>query len=189
MLKKRHLLIIVFLFISFIGKTQEVSVERSIFGVQTGLLGVWIFHELKMTNSIALRSEIGYGSRLWGGSYFDNTGFLMTPVLSLEPRFYYNLKRRVSISKSITNNSGNYVSLKISYHPDWFMISDYGERKIVNDISIIPTWGIRRHIGMHFNYETGLGIGFRHLFGESMKYYDVENDIAVNINIRVGYTF
>jgi hypothetical protein len=28
---------------------------------------------------------------------------------------------------------------------------------LVNQISIIPTWGIKRNIGNHFTYETGIG--------------------------------
>ncbi len=44
----------------------------------------------------------------------------MTPVITAEPRWYYNLNKRVSKSKNIEGNSGNFISLKTSYHPDWF---------------------------------------------------------------------
>jgi hypothetical protein len=49
----------------------------------------------------------------------------MTSVLTADPRWYYNLNKRVSKSKSIDRNSRNFHSLKTSYHPDWFVISNY----------------------------------------------------------------
>lgn len=40
-------------------KSQNASVEKSVFGIQTGFLGIWGHNETKLTNQIALRSEIG----------------------------------------------------------------------------------------------------------------------------------
>ena len=61
-------------------------------------------------------------------------------------------------------NQGNFLSIKTSYHPDWFVISNYDNINIISDISIIPTWGIRRNIGKHFNSETG--IGYRYILAK-----------------------
>ena len=54
------------------------------------------------------------------------------------------------------------MSLKTSYHPDWFVISNVNNVQIRSDISIIPTWGIRRNVGKHFTYESGIGIGYQY---------------------------
>ena len=80
-------------------KSQNASVEKSVFGIQTGFLGIWVHNESKLSNQIALRSEIGFDSGIWGGDFYDKTGFLMTPVITAEPRWYYNLNTRVSKSK------------------------------------------------------------------------------------------
>lgn len=110
----------------------------------------------------------------------------MTPVISVEPRWYYNLEKRLSKSKSISGNSGNFVSLQTSYHPDWFVISNYDNLKTFNLITIIPTWGIKRNIGKHFTYETSIGVGYGYQFrGE----YDDVNGIAIDLNLRIGYRF
>ena len=107
----------------------------------------------------------------------------MTPVISVEPRWYYNLEKRLSKSKSISGNSGNFVSLQTSYHPDWFVISNYDNLKTFNLITIIPTWGIKRNIGKHFTYETSIGVGYGYQFrGE----YDDVNGIAIDLNLRIG---
>lgn len=168
---------------------QRPSVEKSTFGIQTGLLGIWGYNELRLSNTIALRSEIGFDSGIWGKKYYGKTRFVMAPVITLEPRIYYNLKRRSAKSKRIDGNSGNYVSFKTMYHPDWFVLSNFEDLIILSDISFMPTWGIRRNIGNHFNYETGIGVGFRYIFAKKAGFPTNGYDIGINLHLRIGYRF
>ncbi|KIX20216.1 hypothetical protein SY27_13825 [Flavobacterium sp. 316] len=186
---KRIFLTLIFCGLTFIAKAQNSSVEKSTYGIQTGFLGIWAHNESKLSNSIALRTEIGFDSGIWGGDFYDKTGFLMTPVITAEPRWYYNLNKRESKSKKIDGNSGNFVSLKTSYHPDWFVISNTDNINVISDISIIPTWGIRRSIGKHFNYEAGIGIGYRYIFAKQAGFLENENEAAANLHLRIGYRF
>jgi len=73
---------------------------------------------MKLSKQILLRSEIGFDTEIWGGSFYDRTGFVLAPVITLEPRWYYNLNKRVKKDRRIDGNSGNFISLKTSYHPD-----------------------------------------------------------------------
>jgi hypothetical protein len=175
--------------ISLIAKSQNASVEKSVFGIQTGFLGIWVNNESKLSNQIALRSELGFDAGIWGGDYYDGTGFLLAPVIKLEPRWYYNLNKRESKSRRIDGNSGNFVSLSTSYHPDWFVISNYENITVVGNITIIPTWGIRRNIGSHFTYETGIGIGYIYYFAKNAGYSENEGEVALNLHLRIGYRF
>jgi len=168
---------------------QNASVEKTVYGIQIGAFGIWGNLESRLTNSIALRSEIGLDSGIWGGSFYPKTGYIITPVLTLEPRLYYNLNARIKKSRNIRNNSGNFISLKTSYHPDWFAISNYDNVQIVPDLSIIPTWGIRRSISKHFNYETGIGIGYVYYFAKNSGYSSNSSDATINLHLRIGYTF
>jgi len=168
---------------------QKASVEESIFGVQAGFLGVWGQHEYKLSNSITLRSEVGLDTEIFGGSFYDKTGYIFTPVITLEPSWYYNLKKRLKKSKRIANNSGNLLSIKTSYHPSWFVISNYDNIRIVSDIAIIPTWSIRRNIGNHFNFEAGLGLGYQYTFAKQAGYTENEGELTANLNLRIGYNF
>jgi hypothetical protein len=174
---------------TLIVKSQNASVEKSTYGIQTGFLGIWLHNETKLSNSIALRSEIGFDSGIWGGDFYDGTGFLLTPVITLEPRLYYNLNKREEKSRRIDGNSGNFISLKTSYHPDWFVISNTDNVSVISDISIIPTWGIRRNIGKHFTYETGFGIGYRYTFAKQAGFLDNKSEVDVNLHLRIGYRF
>lgn len=186
---KKTILTLALCGIALIAKSQNSSVEESTFGVQVGFLGIWGHNELKLSNSIAFRSELGLDSGIWAGTFYEKTGFLMTPVITLEPRWYYNLNRRVRKSKSIDGNSGNFISLRTSYHPDWFVISNYDNVRVISDISVIPTWGIKRNLGKHFNFESGIGIGYRYTFAKAAGYSRDGKEIAANLHVRIGYRF
>jgi hypothetical protein len=49
------------------------------FGIQTGPGGVWLNNESKLSNSIALRSEIGIEHDFTLGSPYDGAGFICNP--------------------------------------------------------------------------------------------------------------
>lgn len=171
-------------------QAQETSVEKSTFGAQTGFLGIWVHNETRLSNSIALRSEIGFDSGIWGGDFYDKTGFLLAPVLTIEPRFYYNLDRRHLKDKKTSNNNGNFFSLRTSYHPDWFVISNTENVKIISDLSFVPTWGIRRNINnSNFVYEAGFGAGYQYVFAKQAGYNENESHFLLNLHLRIGYSF
>ncbi len=186
---KRVLMTLTFCGLTLIARSQNASVEQSTFGIQTGFLGIWAHNESKLSNQIALRSELGFDTGIWGGDFYDGSGFLLAPVINLEPRWYYNLNKRENNSRRIDGNSGNFISLKTSYHPDWFVISSDDDISVVSDISIVPTWGIRRNIGEHFTYETGIGIGYVYYFAKDAGYLENEGEAAVNLHLRIGYHF
>ena len=176
-----------------ISKAQEVSVEKSTFGIQTGFSGVWANNEAKLTNEFVLRSELGLDRNISGGDYYDNDyksiGILLSPAVTLEPKWYYNLKKRNAESKSISGNSGNYISLKSSFNPDWVIVSKLQNLNLINQIALIPTWGIRRNLGEHFNFETGIGLGFRYLLAKSEGLPENDLDPAINLRLRIGFRF
>ncbi|SIT05370.1 hypothetical protein SAMN05421766_10830 [Zobellia uliginosa] len=177
--------------LAFSAQCQDGTVEKSTYGIQTGILGLWFHNESKLSDHIALRSEVGLDAGFFGGSVFydDGTGYLLIPSISVEPRWYYNLKKRASKAKNTADNAGNFVSLKTSFLPDWFVISNYENINVINQLTIIPTWGIRRNIGNHLNYETGIGIGYRYSFAKNAGFSENEGDVAANLHLRIGYRF
>ena len=186
---KKFFFTLAFCGMSLIAKSQTTSVEQSTSGLQTGFLGIWFHNESRLSKEIALRSEIGFDSGIWAGSYYDKVGFLLAPVLTLEPRWYYNLDKRQRKSRRTDANSGNFLSLKTSFHPDWFVISNYENVRVISDISAIPSWGIRRNIGNHFTYETGFGFGYRYTFAKSAGYLKNKGSADINLHLRIGYRF
>jgi hypothetical protein len=112
------------LFLIFQASAQDqnnsttASVEKSIYGIQTGFLGTWLYNESRLNNEFALRSQVGFDFRVEGIREFEsfgpNSDFYGILHLSLEPRWYYNLDRRLKKGKNIDRNSGNFVALLTS---------------------------------------------------------------------------
>lgn len=183
-------LILAFLLLSPILKAQEAALEKSIFGVQVGLLGTWVHNEFRIADELALRSEIGFDAGLFGGDFFDTADFALFPTINLEPRYYYNLSQRSKKSKRTKGNTANFVTIRFSYNPDWFSISS-SEAEILqaDNIAIIPKWGIRRSYESGFTFETGLGFGYRYYFLKQYGFEQNEQDPAIDVHIRIGYSF
>jgi len=170
------------------GNAQEVSVEESIWGIQALMLPLSVYNESKLTNNIALRSELAWGfSWSGGGSQWE-----VIPYLNVEPRYYYNLNRRNQKGKRIDNNSGNYLSLFACFQPGFGITSKNND--LFPAIYIMPTYGLRRNIGKHFNFETALGFGYGWEFhkttnfnGETSRYTD--SGTLFNFRLAFGYVF
>lgn len=175
--------LILFLFTSFSFSQTTNSVEKTIFGVQSGFLGVWAHNETKLSNQLSLRSEIGLDFGIQGNDNYTTTALI--PSIRLEPRWYYNLDNRVKKGKSIAKNSANFLALNITYNPDWFVISNENNVEVISTLAFIPKWGIKRTIGNHFTYEAGFGVGGFIVLNN----YETDNNVAVDLHLRIGYTF
>ena len=165
----------------------KAGVQKSVFGIQTGYLGIWFNNEARLSNSFVLRSEIGFSAQIWGLG-FEKTGYLLTPVISLEPRWYYNLRKRKSKSKRIDGNSGNFLSLQTNFFPGGRAISNYDNVNINPFLTIAVLWGIRRNIGRHFNFELGVGPEYVHNYPNTEGYGESDT-YSLNFLIRIGYRF
>lgn len=162
---------------------EEASVEKSIFGIQTGFLGAWLHNESKLSNQISLRSEIGLDFGFNDNGYTQTS--VLIPSIRVEPRWYYNLEKRVKKGRKIANNSGNFLALNITYNPDWFYISNQENLNVISTLAFLPKWGIKRTVGNHFTYETGIGIGTFIVLED----YKPDSNVALDLHLRVGYTF
>ncbi len=188
---KKIVVTLLLLSVNLATKAQEASVEKSFFGIQAGLFSIYTQYETKLSNSFSLRGEFGLEPGVTISRDSGNGRLFLSPVINLEPRWYYNLNKRQKNSKRIDNNSGNFVSLKTSFHPDWFSISSDSGKPIdlISDIVITPTWGIRRNIGKNFNYEVGAGIAYVKRLKEFESSYLSNDFFTFDFHLRIGYTF
>ena len=107
----KHLRLITFILFLIKVQAQEASSERSIWGIQLGIYPLSIYNEAKITNNIALRSELWMGYASSSSIYSSHWEIL--PYIQVEPRWYYNLQRRADKAKQTTINSGYYLSLQL----------------------------------------------------------------------------
>ncbi|MCM5661500.1 hypothetical protein [Galbibacter mesophilus] len=185
---KKILIIIVIVFSFQKVHSQNSDVEKSIFGIQTGFLGLWGFNEARLASKLALRSEIGLNAGFFSGTFIED-GFILTPSITVEPRYYYNIKKRNEKGKSTFHNAATFLALDVTYLPDWFTISNLDNVSVLDNVSFIPKWGIRRNIGKHFNYEVGFGLGYRFYFSDELAHPEDKQELAGDLHLRIGYTF
>tara|TARA_B110000116_G_scaffold245966_1_gene237377 strand:- start:293 stop:844 length:552 start_codon:yes stop_codon:yes gene_type:complete len=167
-------------------KAQESSsgLEKNIFNIEIGAVGFWLNNELKLSDEIALRTEIGLYTEIVKG-----IGFFMAPEITFEPRWYYNIKKRVFKKLDTRNNSANFLTIRTNFRSSIFEISNYDENRAENSIAFIPKWGIRRNITKSFNYELGAGIGFLSVINQKYSTLSDSDGIVVDAHIRLSYTF
>lgn len=180
---KNPLLAFVFL-ISLTATAQTAQLEKSVTGFQVGLFGADLYHELRLGNAVALRSEVSLFPAVWGGDLYSHPGFALYPAVALQPKFYYSLARRVRKGRNVAHNGANYLSLQLRYVPDSFVISD-SNVNFANQVNIIPTFGIRRNFATHFNYEFKAGIGY----GTTVGYDRNSSGSVLDLGIKIGFDF
>ena len=197
----KNFIVIAFILFSFIAKAQDtieaekVSVEKSLFGAQLGLLSTTFYYETQLQRKISLRAEIGlmlaFSTKDYEDSTIqDETATLIAPYLTLEPRWYYALDRRKRLGKKTYNNSSNYVSLATSYISTKTPITNRGDFDVVSAITIVPKYGIRRAFAKHFNYEFSAGVGYQYnVFSSTNDCNCDHNNTVLDIQARIGYDF
>lgn len=114
--------------------------------------------ELPTGGYSAFSTGLGVG---YGGSYPDlsyvGNGFvyIIAPFLDIQQKWFYNLNKRTEKEKTVSNNSGNFVSARLitrgpSIADNVFRTSDF-------DFAIGPTWGIQRKYGKIFHLLFDIG--------------------------------
>ena len=163
----------------------EGEVSKSLYGIQIGLLSIHAHNEFRIGATASLRVEAGV--QFEGASYrFSNDELYAFPVFSVEPRYYYNLDRRLSKGKSIDKNNGNFLSLLVKASTGRSI--DFGgveNRKINEDYGVYVRWGLKRTFGKHFTMETAVGPGIVRSYSTNAT--ELSSDI--DLMFRIGYTF
>jgi hypothetical protein len=201
-MKKKFLELALITLLLFAGKAiaqdSIPSVEKSIMGIQVGESGLVFNYELRLAEKFALRTEAGYnvfifsGDEDWIIGENNKNSVAALPTFTIEPRWYYNLGRRVRKGKDIMRNRANYVSLFVNYSGGWGAIRFDDRIDQMPDIFYItPMWGMRRTLGKHLNYELGAGVGY--FYNTQYKHFDhshrSDEGAMLFIRARFGFDF
>lgn len=195
LIKKFYTALVAIMAFGFMNAQEtSASVEKSIFSIQTGTLGIWVSHEARLANQWALRTEVGLD--MWSYEIYRNyslaereTGSFLAPSINFEPRWYYNLEKRADQGKHTDNNSANFLTVSVKYSPDLFKIGGPDELSVPGQMSFIPKWGMRRAIAKsNFNYEIGGGLGYIWYMSDKNNLKN-SSDVMIDIHLRIGYTF
>ena len=176
-MKKFNVILFILFSVASLNAQKEIkSVEKSILSIQTGYFGTWINHELKLHKKFALRTEFGTEYRLKFAIKQSFDSLKNQVSIFLEPKYYFNLKKRESKNKNIKNNAGNYISLRTNFN-----ILNNLENGEIYFHNLTPTYGLRRNITSHINLELSFGYG--------ISYSNSLITLEAMPSFRVGYVF
>jgi hypothetical protein len=179
-MKKQTLFILLLLTTTPFFAQDELSVEESLWGIQAGFTPFGVQHELKLSNRIALRSDLGF---VFAPTFGKFTG---SPLIQVGPKYYYNFKRRSEKNKEVRNNSGNFVSLNLIYSVLEYEALGF---QVFPQLSLVPMYGLRRNISNHFNFEFATGLGYGVLFQEVTRINPTTNETYTERDPITGAVF
>lgn len=145
--------------------TASTELER-IVKLELGLQGIGLGYELPFSEkwSVNLGAGLGGGYSVYDSS-FRSTFVINQPVAYFrsEFKYTYNRRKRLSKSKSVLNNAGNYIAFQTKYTTrrvfggnTWDEMTDPLNRTLLNEIH----WGIQRPLGQKFIFNFHLGLGY-----------------------------
>ncbi len=165
-------IIILFLSMLSLGSALAQQVE-SLHSIKLGFPSLTYSYEHALGKQFSINMEAGVK---WGWQSFNNSLKINSnPFLQIEPRFYYNVKKRFGEGKFL-NNSASFFSICSGVD----FIKHTGE-SYYPTLFVVPKWGFRRAIGKHFIFETQIGGG--------VQFNRYSTKFRPDLNLKFGYVF
>ena len=141
-------LIFIFLFLTnlVVQGQEEISAEK-VWRVNFINPGVELELPVSKNGTFSTNLGVGYNGAYPDLVYGEENGiiYIIAPFLDFQYKQFYNFKRRAEKGKSISGNSGNFISARIISRGS--SIADNVFRKSDVDFAVGPTWGIQREYG------------------------------------------
>jgi len=178
------LITIAFFSLDMFSQVEDVSVNQNQYNIQAGF-GIWVNNETKLIETVALRTELGLSGAYQKEGSESTLAFL--PGVSLEPRWYFNLKKRDSKGRDISFNSANYWSVKAFYISDAFIIATNNAELENDKLNVTINWGLKRNLSKKLHYEFGIGLGVDALYQKSNAILATDSPVVGSLTLRLGY--
>jgi hypothetical protein len=176
-------------------KAQSTSTDSLLktnqFKLNALILGGTASYERKLSNNVTLFTELGLSRGEIDEFYFQyrsenslevdlitKRNVFLLPILSTEVRRYYNLKRRQSKGKRISNNSFNFVSVGGLFGTG--AIATKGSSITGSMFEPSIEWGMQRRVAKVFSLELKFGAGYQ-------MYQDYKDVLAPIGTFKFGY--
>ena len=120
----------------------------------------------------------------FGGAHTDELQWGLTPKISMEGRYYYNLLERKNKQKNINGNSANYLALGANYCFDKVILGNSNDINFDQYYSLETKWGLKRSIFKKLFFELNIGIGLYFMESEDWK-----SKVGPAGTIKLGWIF
>ena len=205
-MKSKYLLLAIGIFYSSTSFAQEnVSVEDNLQQLKLSAIVPSLEYSLekKISDKSVFEFKGGIGLGLeFSSSYIavnDNkdyfnkySAYSLYPIVQFGYKNYYNLNKRFSKGKIISNNSGNFFGVSLIAIPGSYVFEKYSDQFYTNGIAIknkyydksfvlqlTPKWGINRNLNDKFSYNLDLGPTLGTDF----------DDVAYGLYLQTGFSY
>jgi hypothetical protein len=139
---------------------EEPSLEKSLTVLNFISLGVNYETRLNSLESFHLSVSTGGTFSSSSNQNVNTLNYALFLVPKVDFRHYYNFSKRLVNNKNITQNSGNYLALRLSYNLP--TLSGGNPVYTRNLVSIGPVWGMQRSYkgGICLGLSVGPGVAF-----------------------------
>jgi hypothetical protein len=177
-MKKIYLLIlgIVSFSISAFSQTEDVF--------RVNILNPAISYEksLGQKSTLDVSAGIGYDSSYPNltSDYISGFQYEIASFIDIQNRYYYNLTKRNSKGKNISQNSGDFLSMRLLYTGPRIEKWTSFDRKSIHNFAIGPNWGMQR-AGKKLNVLFSAG---------PVYYFDVLGNsgfFPINLELNLGF--
>lgn len=118
-----------------------------------------IEYEKSISDKSTLDAMIKLGFAYHDGYYLDEEEYGIFPFFELQYRHYYNLAKRLSKGKKITENSGNYFSGMLELGGGDPVIGNM-ENAVDFYGALGPVWGLQRVYNSNIKFNLNLGAAY-----------------------------
>jgi len=152
--------------------------------IDINLFGIGYTYEYAFANKFTLSFGAGIVGSFGLFSVFDTweySYYSLHPYAHIEPRYYYNLQKRLRNGKNIDSNSGPFLAIDFAC-----LLQPFAKRNISYNggaiFAFAPYWGKRWMLSEHLLIEYHLGLTF------GFNSYNNENG-GLKIGGRLAYKF
>lgn len=167
-------------------KGESATVSENLVKVETlfpNLLGV--SYEKKFRKNISFYSMIGLLGYYGGGSisqanYGVSSYYVLTPQITVQPRFYHNLSKRAASDKNTNYNSANYVGLSARFYDEGLFITnaeDFPKGPAIFDLML--SYGLQRSFFNRLNFDMAIQPG--------IEFTSKGAEVFIGINLQLGF--
>ncbi len=176
----RILPILLLLISGIVSHAQKQKSLRSITSLDIGFFSAAFTHAPTISQrfTIDLSAGIGPGYDIAEGTHLLKA--LPAVFVSVTPKFYYNIQKRIDNGKATTFNSGNFLGARLKYSNPVFVDTD----EIRPALLANAFWGLQRPLGKSWFFGAQAGVGYS---------WDVSSEFRFGtlypaIDFRFGYS-
>ncbi len=167
-------------------KGESASVDDNLIKAETffpNIIGV--SYEKKLGQHISLYNMVGLMGYYGGGTfaqakYGANPYYVLTPQITVQPRFYHNLSKRAASDKNTKYNSANYIGFSARvYHEGLFITNAENIPKGSAIFDLILSYGLQRNFLKRLNFDMAIQPGIQFTFEGAEAF--------LGVNLQLGF--